>query len=305
MDIFDRASRDIVSPMADVNMPMITIRGVLKRADEVTPEELNWLKASGDPEEFSIASKFIQDKGKIDIDTKGLEGSASEGLNLEAPKDTELNMNRQVHNPMEDYENALNAGDIDLADRMLDMSIKQQEAVRGLSRDLSPEAMMADRLRGYQERRQGRTPSMQLTNSGEFRGDRRAPYDLEKAEENTKLERMLKLGANRRAEDSNKRQSSLLRLTKTRLKRDILNERNKMIKDLDNDKYLRTLAGRKMIDSKFKNLSQMYNDLILNNKDLAGVSSKTSDKKKYIKEADKYAKEFEGIKDMYFKSLGN
>ena len=44
--------------------------------------------------------------------------------------------------------------------------------------DLTPEATNVDLLRGFGQRRQGKTQTMDLTSSGQFEGEKRAPFDI-------------------------------------------------------------------------------------------------------------------------------
>ena len=69
----------------------------------------------------------------------------------------------------------LSGGDLTEADKLLDLALKEQQVISGFRPSLDAEALLADRLRAFNERREGRTPSNQLTKLGVFGGERTTP----------------------------------------------------------------------------------------------------------------------------------
>lgn len=74
---------------------------------------------------------------------------------------------------------AIDGGDVELTDALIDQGRKIASLVGSFRKDLSPEAMMVDRLRARTQRRQGLPETNQLTRSGQFEGEKRSAFDLE------------------------------------------------------------------------------------------------------------------------------
>lgn len=75
---------------------------------------------------------------------------------------------------------AIQRGNSDEAIRLIDAALGAQDVVDRFRKDLTPESMNADLLRAFSERRQGRNPSMTLTRTGQFGGEKRSPDEIER-----------------------------------------------------------------------------------------------------------------------------
>ena len=106
------------------------------------------------------------------------------------------------------FRSSLATGDTDEAMKSLDLILKQQDVVNRFKRDLTPEAMNADLLRGFQERRMGRTPSMTLTRTGQFEGERRSPEEIERAGQTDAVRALSQFAAGARGRANIKNQMS-------------------------------------------------------------------------------------------------
>jgi hypothetical protein len=163
----------------------------------------------------------------IKVDTK----------NIKAPKlqlpelDGEDILNSEVINidgtftPQETMSNnfaaAIKAGDSNSALAALDTILKAQDVADRFRRDLTPEAMNADLLRGFQSRRQGREPAMTLTKSGEFRGEKRSPEEIEKGGQRDVINALTKFASGSKGRADTKNQM-------TRISADIVNAKERL-----------------------------------------------------------------------------
>lgn len=84
------------------------------------------------------------------------------------------------------YADLIRVGDFEGAQQALQTAALEQEALDKFKKDLSPEALAVDRLRAFQERREGKTPSNQLSKLPVFGGEQRSAFDLEDALEQRK-----------------------------------------------------------------------------------------------------------------------
>lgn len=75
--------------------------------------------------------------------------------------------------------NEIDNGNLDGANRLIETARNLSSLTDSFRKDLSPEAMLADRLRARQQRRLGQTETNFLTKSGQFEGEKRSPFDLQ------------------------------------------------------------------------------------------------------------------------------
>ena len=125
---------------------------------------------------------------------------------------------------------AIDQGDFDLADRAINLALKQSQLQQSFKTDLSPEAITADTLRGFAERRLGGPQTNQLTKSGKFGGESRNPFDIEqglKGQEFSQLSSLERLKQAGRAQKfSEKKFVELHRLKLTQIKQEIRSYEN-------------------------------------------------------------------------------
>jgi hypothetical protein len=105
----------------------------------------------------------------------------------------DLNANAQAAaTPQQILTSSLQNGDFEQAQKALDAINSLAGSGSKFKKDLTPEALLADRIRGLSERRQGRLPSNQLTNSGAFAGEKRSPFAIEQGLSDKEFNQQLK-----------------------------------------------------------------------------------------------------------------
>lgn len=119
-------------------------------------------------------------------------------------------------------------GQVDEANKAIDAARNLASLAGAFRKDLSPEAMMVDRLRARTQRRLGKAETNQLTRSGQFEGEKRSPFDLGQDEFGRDLKAgtlLANINQSDASVDSRKRQSQVALL---RLRSDIINSENKL-----------------------------------------------------------------------------
>lgn len=296
-------ARDIVPKTPEVNIPEITLNGLYKKAAEkeaFTPADLHWMKINNVSfEQLDAGEAFNAPTGPKNFSTSALEGSASEGLDLVAPPDI-VEAAEQGSTIEDIYSQAVANGDLDAADKALDLAMKQQEAVNSFSEDLTPEAMLSDRFRAFQERRDGKTPSMQLTKSGAFGGEKRSAFDLAENADMKNFGKLMALGKNRRAEKSSGMNERMFNMRKIAVKRDIITQMHNMERQLKADK-LKVKSGKQIMD--MNNLKVYGGSINENIKNLMSMADMFPDDDKkanvYIDEAQKWMNKRNDIYNKY------
>lgn len=74
---------------------------------------------------------------------------------------------------------AIKAGDLELADELMKTGRSVSNFASSFRKDLSPEALLVDRLRARQQRRLGKAETNQLTATRQLEGEKRSPFDLD------------------------------------------------------------------------------------------------------------------------------
>ena len=107
--------------------------------------------------------------------------------------------------------NAIHNGDLEAAQDFL-----TQIATPAVREDLTADALLADKFRAFQERRAGQTPSNFFTKSGEFKGERLTPAELERQGRKDILEKTRTRESIAREKERSNRAERNLRLSASR-----------------------------------------------------------------------------------------
>lgn len=194
----------------------------LQKVEEKLAAEGSLVDTTG-PKEFGIASPKALESSPINISGK-FTPKDKYGVEAGAQDPNKQDLYGQ-------YADAVRIGDYDSAQQVLALMQQEQDLVSGFRKDLSPEALMADLMTGIDEKREGMAaPSMTLTKTGVFSGEKRAPYDIQKGEEKTAYQKLRDIQSDKFKEKENKRLNNNTFLAAKRLEADI----NKSVEELKN-----------------------------------------------------------------------
>lgn len=169
----------IAGPNNSINMD---IRGTFTKKDEDDVSEIineiakdnTGAPEKGDP----IVNVPVSPPSERDVFNKG----PTERSSNAADRIIKQRVNMDIDGTFiaKEITNAIKGGDLDLADELMKTGRQAASFADSFRKDLSPEAMLVDRLRARQERRLGKPETNQLTNTRQFEGEKRSPFDLDK-----------------------------------------------------------------------------------------------------------------------------
>jgi len=184
----------------EINIPEATIN-----QQGLPDENLQELTPSGNPAEAQLRTLQDEPSGNaIQMNTDNIQAPTLPAnfevrVPLESPM---INIDGIAPTPskgLEDiFSRSVQAGDTEGAVKALDAILKSSDVAQRFRKDLSPEATSADLLRGFSERRAGRQPSMNLSKSNAFRGERGNPRDVERQGERDVLTTLSAIGQSKR-----------------------------------------------------------------------------------------------------------
>lgn len=172
---------------------------------------------------------------------------------------------------------AIKSGDLELADQLVKTGRNVASLASSFRKDLSPEALLVDRLRARQQRRLGKAETNQLTATRQLEGEKRSPFDLDQDQFARGLQSTRLLGNltdARRGRDiqtravKNKMESMLADLNQTAGKLRLADAQIANSRDENERKQLQNFMNRALDDAEAKEdaISKLITILINSNK---------------------------------------
>jgi hypothetical protein len=206
-------------------------------------------------EEIDRLSNQLAGTGAISItDDEGTQVTPSPDINIEGvfkrkeltPSDVSPLSDAELASSFQFAVDALETGKPAVAEDFLDAAIKAQEAVLAFRPDLTPEAIAADREADARRQLLGKDPLFSNTRLGEFQGERRAPFDLERGVGRQAQQDFRDFRAEDRAVRAEERANEAQRIALNRFKLDTKRAAFDAKKYIDQAKRLRLLTSRKL-----------------------------------------------------------